>query len=133
MVDLTQEDNRPAAHRLYTEYVESGARGETATELWGRIPTTMGEAYKLLRGIREAYGSAPDEIEELKKATRLEPMDANSHFNLAVSHRKRGDIEEAIREYEIVLAIAPDFEEANHNMRLLYNESTSREKEAERT
>jgi len=70
VVDLTQEDNRPAAHRLYTEYVESGARGETATELWGRIPATMGEAYRLLRGIREAYGSAPDKIEELKKAMK---------------------------------------------------------------
>ncbi len=70
MVDLTQEDNCPAAHRLYTDYVESGARGETATELWGRIPATMGEAYRLLRGIREAYGSAPDEIEELKKAMK---------------------------------------------------------------
>ena len=70
MVDLTQEDNRPPIHRLYTDYVESGVRGETATELWGRIPPTMGEAYKLLGGIREAYGSAPDEIEELKKAMK---------------------------------------------------------------
>ncbi len=70
MVDLTQEDNRPPAHRLYTEYVESGARGETATELWGRIPATMGNAYKLLGGIREAYGSAPDELEDLKKAMK---------------------------------------------------------------
>jgi len=69
-VDLTQEDNRPAAHRLYTEYVESGARGKTATDLWGRIPATMGEAYRLLRGIREAYGSVPDELEDLKKAMK---------------------------------------------------------------
>ncbi len=71
MVDLTQEDNSPPAHRLYTDYIESGARGETATELWGRIPATMGETYKLLRGIREVYGSAPDELEDLKKAIKV--------------------------------------------------------------
>lgn len=70
MVDLTQEDNSPPAHRLYTDYIESGARGETATELWGHIPATMGETYKLLRGIRDAYGSAPDELEDLKKAIK---------------------------------------------------------------
>ncbi|MBC8223482.1 hypothetical protein H8E65_02765, partial [Candidatus Bathyarchaeota archaeon] len=65
---MTQQESSPPAHRLYTDYVESGSRGETATELWGRIPATMGEAYKLLGGIREAYGSAPDEIEDLKKS-----------------------------------------------------------------
>ncbi len=70
MVDLTQEDNSPPAHRLYTDYIESGARGETATVLWGRIPATMGKAYRLLGGIREVYGSAPDELEDLKKAMK---------------------------------------------------------------
>lgn len=69
---MTQEESSPPAHRLYTDYVESGARGETATELWGRIPATMGETYKLLRGIREAYGSAPDELEDLKKAMKAD-------------------------------------------------------------
>ncbi|MBL7078875.1 bacillithiol biosynthesis BshC [Candidatus Bathyarchaeota archaeon] len=67
---MTQQESSPPAHRLYTDYVESGSRGETATELWGRIPATMGEAYKLLGGIREAYGSAPDEIEDLKKSMK---------------------------------------------------------------
>jgi hypothetical protein len=70
VVVLTQEDSSSPAHRLYTDYVESGARGELATELWGRIPATMGEAYKLLGGIREAYGSVPDELEVLKKAMK---------------------------------------------------------------
>lgn len=69
---MTQEESSPPAHRLYTDYVESGARGETATELWGRIPATMGETYKLLGGIREAYGSAPDELEDLKKAMKAD-------------------------------------------------------------
>jgi hypothetical protein len=70
VVDLTQEESGPPAHRLYTDYLESGAQGETATELWGRIPATMGETYELLRGIREDYGSAPDGIEYLKKAMK---------------------------------------------------------------
>ncbi len=69
---MTQDENGPPAHRLYTDYVESGARGETATELWGQIPATMGETYKLLGGIREAYGSAPDELEGLKKAIKAD-------------------------------------------------------------
>jgi hypothetical protein len=72
VVDLTQNDNRPPAHRLYTDYLESGARRETATELWGSIPYTMGETYKLLGGIREAYGSAPDELEDLKRAMKAD-------------------------------------------------------------
>ena len=70
VVDLTDEESGPPAHRLYTDYVESGARVEAATELWGNIPATMGEAYKLLGGIREAYGLAPDELEDLKKAMK---------------------------------------------------------------
>jgi hypothetical protein len=70
VVDLTQEESDPPAHRLYTDYVETGALEETATELWGRIPTTMGEAYKLLEGFRKAYGTAPNEIEDLKKAMK---------------------------------------------------------------
>jgi hypothetical protein len=70
VVDLTQETSGPPAHRLYTDYVETGARGETATELWGSIPSTMGEANKLLGGIREAYGPIPDELEDLKKAMK---------------------------------------------------------------
>ena len=68
---MTQEDS-PLAHRLYTDYVENGARGETATELWGSIPATLGEAYRLLGGIREAYGPAPDELEDLKKAMKAD-------------------------------------------------------------
>jgi hypothetical protein len=70
VVDLTQEESAPPVHRLYTDYVESGARGETATELWGNIPATMGEAYKLLEGIKKAYGPVPDELEDLKKAMK---------------------------------------------------------------
>jgi hypothetical protein len=70
VVDLTQEESSPPAHRLYTDYVESWAPGETATELWGHIPSTMGETYKLLEGIRKAYSPAPNELEDLKKAMK---------------------------------------------------------------
>lgn len=70
MIDLTQEVKGAPVHRIYTDYVESGAQRETATELWGKIPVNMGSAYKLLGGIREAYDSIPDELEDLKKAMK---------------------------------------------------------------
>jgi len=72
VVDLTQEESGPPAHRLYTDYVESGVRGETAKELWGSIPATLGDAYRLLGGIREDYGSTSDELEDLKKAMKAD-------------------------------------------------------------
>ncbi|MBL7167745.1 bacillithiol biosynthesis BshC [Candidatus Bathyarchaeota archaeon] len=67
---MAQEDVLRPAHELYTSHVEKGARGGLAEELWGRIPTTMGEAYGLLKGVKAGYGEASDSLEELKGAMK---------------------------------------------------------------
>ncbi len=66
MVALTEKDNIPQAHVLYSNYVESG-KNEIAKDLWGSIPDTIGDANALFHGIRKAYGQTPDALEDLIK------------------------------------------------------------------
>ena len=63
------EDNTAPAHLIYSDYVEKGIRGELAEALWGRIPSTMGEAYEVLVRKRPEYG-VPDELEGFKKSLK---------------------------------------------------------------
>lgn len=63
-------DNLPQAHLIYSGYVRDGSRAELAKTLWGVIPATMGEAASLLKGIRERYGSPPEELEGFRNAVR---------------------------------------------------------------
>ena len=67
---MDQENHLPPAHRLYSSYIETRVRSEFAEELWGRIPATMGDAYRLLVDIRGQYGPPSDEMEALKKAMK---------------------------------------------------------------
>jgi len=63
-------DILPQAHLIYSGYVRDSSRAELAEALWGAIPATMGEAASLLKGIRERYGSPPEEFEGFRKALR---------------------------------------------------------------
>ncbi len=67
---MDQENHLPPAHRLYSSYIETRAKSEFVKELWGRIPATMGDAFRLLVEARDQYGSLSDEIEALKKAMK---------------------------------------------------------------
>ncbi len=67
---MDQENNLPPAHRLYSSYIETGAKSEFVKELWGSIPATMGDAYRLLVEVRGQYGPSSDEMEALKKAMK---------------------------------------------------------------
>lgn len=66
MIELKDENKTPA-HELYTGYIERGTNKSLSEELWGRIPATMSEAYRLLRNNKDSYRSVPEEIEDLKK------------------------------------------------------------------
>jgi hypothetical protein len=70
VVELDQENNLPPAHRLYSSYIEKRERSEFVRELWGRIPTTARDAYRLLVEVRDQYGPPSDEMEALKKAMK---------------------------------------------------------------
>ena len=63
-------DNLPQAHLIYSGYVMDGSKAGVAEALWGVIPSTMGEAASLLKGVRERYGSPPEELEGFRKAVR---------------------------------------------------------------
>jgi len=55
---------------IYSGYVKDGSSAELAETLWGVIPANMGEAASLLKGIREKYGSPPEDCEGFKKALK---------------------------------------------------------------
>ena len=61
--------SKPPVHMLYTEYTQ-GKKVSTALELWGTIPSTMGDAAKHLSTLRKAYGESPETLDELKKAMK---------------------------------------------------------------
>ena len=63
-------DNLPQAHLIYSGYVMDGSKAGVAEALWRVIPSTMGEAASLLKGVRERYGSRPEELEGFRKAVR---------------------------------------------------------------
>ena len=63
------EENTTPAHLIYSDYLEKGLRGELAEALWGRIPSTMGEAYEVLVRKRSEY-RVSDDLEGFKKALK---------------------------------------------------------------
>jgi len=63
------EENTTPAHMIYSDYVEKGLRKGLAEALWGRIPSTMGDAYEVLVRKRSDY-RVPDELEGFKKALK---------------------------------------------------------------
>ncbi|HUV34339.1 MAG TPA: bacillithiol biosynthesis BshC, partial [Candidatus Desulfaltia sp.] len=64
------DDSLPQAHLIYSGYVKDGSRAELAEILWGVIPANMGEAASLLKGIRDKYGSPPEDVEGFRKALK---------------------------------------------------------------
>jgi len=61
-------ETKPPAHNLYSGYLQG--TNTLAPQLWGNIPSTMGEAAKLLPKIRETYGEPPETLIQLQKAMK---------------------------------------------------------------
>jgi hypothetical protein len=57
---------------LYSEGLEGGGLKGIAQALWGRIPSTMGEAHGVLAGVRERYSAPLDALEELKRLAKAQ-------------------------------------------------------------
>ncbi|MDH5792680.1 MAG: hypothetical protein OEZ44_10905 [Candidatus Bathyarchaeota archaeon] len=64
--------DRPPAHVLYSRHLEGGDPTGAARALWGRIPSTMMEAYELLAEVRGRYGEASDALEELRRVMKCQ-------------------------------------------------------------
>jgi hypothetical protein len=63
---LSEQDKRPPAHNIYGNHIKERKTQSLATELWGHIASTMGEAAELLPTIRAEYGKTKDELEAIK-------------------------------------------------------------------
>jgi len=57
-----------------------------------------------------------DNVSLLRHAARVTPRNYLAHFNLASIHAKKGDLDDAVREYREVLAISPDDVKAHTNL-----------------
>ena len=51
---------------------------------------------------------------------RINPEDADAHFNLGIAYRKSGKCQEAIEAYKQAIRINPDFAMAHDNPGLAY-------------
>ena len=63
---MSEHDDRPAAHNIYSNHVRERKTSGLATQLWGHISHTMGEAADLMPKVRGEYGDTSDELEALK-------------------------------------------------------------------
>jgi uncharacterized protein YllA (UPF0747 family) len=63
---LSEHDDRPAAYNIYADHVRDRKSSGLATELWGHISHTMGEAADLLPKARSEYCETSNELEALK-------------------------------------------------------------------
>lgn len=63
---MSEHDDRPAAYNIYSDHVRNRKSSGLATELWGHISHTIGEAAELLPKVRSEYGEVGDELEALK-------------------------------------------------------------------
>ena len=66
---LTEMDNRPPAYQIYSSYIRSQGKIGLASELWGFIPHTLGEASSILPKVKSEYLESPS-LEALKKAMK---------------------------------------------------------------
>ena len=66
---LTEQDFRPPAHEIYNKYIQSKGENNLASELWGDIPYTLGDAAKIIPKIRSQYTESPN-LETLKQVMK---------------------------------------------------------------
>jgi len=107
-----------AAEAYESEGSYSSAIGEYHTVL-AIEPRRPGIHYRLGRTVlarsRET-ASAEDlsaAVEEFERELTLDPLNANSAYELAEIHRKAGEFEDAQKGFELALKNYPDFEEAH--------------------
>ena len=67
-------------------------------------------------GLREDYEKT---LYHLKKAREIDPHNPDIHYNLGVTYFALGLFDDALAEYEKVLAVRPDDREARNNLELV--------------
>ncbi len=77
----------------------------------------------LTGGMSLANDSDAETIEALKQAVKINPDDADAHYNLGVTYVKSGMYKESIASFKQAIRINPDFAEAHNNLGLVYIKS----------
>ena len=55
-------------------------------------------------------------IKQFRQAIALNPQDADAHYNLANALFDQGDLEDAVKAYQMAIKIASDYTAARNNM-----------------
>lgn len=90
-------------------YESKGLKQEAAAQLaaLAKVDEDAHEALKRLAQLRIELGDKPGAIEALEAAFYIYPLDASLHQIAANAYLEQGAAPEAIREYQIVLALRP--------------------------
>jgi len=73
-----------------------------------------GFGWKLLGATLHRLGK--EALPALKKATRLLPNDAEAHYNLGVTQKSLGQLEDAVASYRRAIILKSDFADAHNNL-----------------
>lgn len=84
---------------------------------YGLVPRSL--AYDNLAKVRIKQGRYGDAITHLSEALRLNPYDAEAHYDLASVLQQRGDREQAMVHFRTAIRLKPDYALAHYNMGLL--------------
>ena len=68
----------------------------------------------------QAASDWEESIESYKQATRINPDDADAHFNLGYVYSESGMYKEAIESYKQAIRINPDYADAHCCLGLIY-------------
>lgn len=96
------------------EHHQAG-RLQQAAAIYRKL-TTNPDALNLLGVIAYQTGCNEDAVELIKKAIRANPADATFHYNLGLSCRALGRMDEARACYEKAVAINPRYVDAQNNL-----------------
>ena len=105
--------NRSEEINVYYDHDEYDEDGEAIEE----------EDYEEEEEEEEEEEDYEEEIEACKQAVRLDPDDADAHYNLGNAYRESGKYKEAIKSYKKAIRIDPDFKEAHYNLGVAYGSS----------
>ncbi len=121
------EDHKGALFGLGSAYMSLGQKGEASNyysrvvELgkdneMARLDKQLETAYYYLGQIYLDSGDLDQAVEQLENALALNPADADALYLLARTYQERKAYSEAIKYYNQVITLVPDFKEAYQGM-----------------
>jgi len=72
--------------------------------------------WKVLGAILAQTRREAESVNAIQKAVALSPQDAGTHYNLGITLKKMGSLDEAKASYTQAIALKPDFAKAHHNL-----------------